>query len=580
LTHSPPTPGARIEGLRANPARLLRPRLTGLWNRWKFAERQEKGAYVLFILFGLGFWASLFGGLIYVVELFYQVEVFGPLLTRKLLELMVVALFGLLIFSNIVVALSTFYLSEDLELLLSLPVSPQAFFYTRFVDTLAQSGWMMVMFGVPVFLAFGLAAGAPWPYYATLAVVVPTYLALPAGFGAVTASVLVTVFPARRLRELLALVGLLFLVGLFILLRVLKPEQLLDPNSFESVAAYVATLQDPVPPLLPPAWAAEVLGASLQGRPYPWLHLGLLASSGIGLTGLARWISSRLYADGWSRSQEARGARFAKNPLFDNVLKTLTSTFTHDRAALVIKDAKVFVRDPAQWSQIFLLLALIVIYLFSVRAMPTQMFHGKLLTGFRNLLAFANIGGVGFVLSAIAVRFQFAAISGEGRAFWILRTAPLTAERYLWSKCLVGLTPMLFVGVTLSVVTNVLLESPLGLNVLSTITTVGMAVGIAGIAIGVGASYPDFKADNVARAASGPGAIVFMVLALAFVCLVVVVEALPVFYVLRASYEETALDARELGIVLLLQTATLIVCALAGALPIKRAAKGLWSRSL
>ena len=60
----------------------------------------------------------------------------------------------------------------------------------------------------------------------------------------------------------------------------------------------------------------------------------------------------------------------------------------------------------------------------------------------------------------------------------------------------------------------------------------------------------------------------------------VVVEALPVFYVLRASYEETALDARELGIVLLLQTATLIVCALAGALPIKRAAKGLWSRSL
>ena len=71
-----------------------------------------------------------------------------------------------------------------------------------------------------------------------------------------------------------------------------------------------------------------------------------------------------------------------------------------------------------------------------------------------------------------------------------------------------------------------------------------------------------------------------MVLALAFVFLVVVVEALPVFYVLRASYEETALDAREMGIVVLLQTATLVVCALACWLPIKHAAKGLWSRSL
>lgn len=570
----------RIEGLRANPARLLAPRVTSLLNRWRHAQRQEKAAYVLFLIFGVGFWGGLFGGLIYVVDLFYQVEVFGPLLTRKLLELMVVALFGLLIFSNIVVALSTFYLSDDLELLLSLPVSPQAFFYTRFGDTLAQSGWMMVMFGVPVFLAFGIAAGAPWPYYATLAVVVPAYLALPATFGAVVASVLVTVFPARRLRELLALVGLLFLVTLFILLRVLKPEQLLDPNSFESVAAYVATLQDPVPALLPPAWAAEVLGASLQGRPYPWLHLALLGFGAVGLTGVSRWITSRLYADGWARSQEAQGARFARNPLFDGFLNRLTTGFSLERRALVIKDAKVFVRDPAQWSQIFLLLALIIIYLFSVRAMPTQMFHGKLLQGFRNILAFANIGGVGFVLSAIAVRFQFAAISGEGRAFWLLRTAPITPEQYLWSKAMTGLVPMLFVGVTLSVVTNVLLESPLSLTVLSTVTTIGMAVGIAGIAIGVGATYPDFKADNVARAASGPGAIVFMVMSLAFVFLVVLVEALPVFYVLRAFYEDTALDARELAIVLLLQTATLAVCWLAAWIPIKRAAPGLWARSL
>ena len=247
---------------------------------------------------------------------------------------------------------------------------------------------------------------------------------------------------------------------------------------------------------------------------------------------------------------------------------------------MLIKDAKVFVRDPAQWSQIFLLLALIVIYVFSVRAMPTHVFHGKLLQGFRSLLAFANIGGVGFVMSAIAVRFQFAAISGEGRAFWMLRTAPISPQRYLATKTLSGLTPILLVGLTLSLVTNLILESPLGLNVLSLLTTLGMAVGISGIAIAIGSAYPDFKADNVARSASGPGAIIFMVMALSFVFLVVAIEALPVFYVLRATYEETPLDLREWSIVVLLQCANLIVCGLAAWIPIRRSAPGLWARNL
>lgn len=575
-----PEAGAPILGLRANPARLLRPRITGLLNRWTHAQPSEKWAYALFLVFGIAFWAALFGGLIYVVDLFYQVEVFGPLLTRKLLELMVVALFGLLLFSNVVVALSTFYLSEDLELLLSLPISPPAFYYTRFIDTLGQSGWMMLMFGVPVFLAFGIAAEANWPYYATLAAVIPAYLALPAAFGAATASVLVTVFPARRLRELLAMVGLLFLVAIFIMLRVLKPEQLLDPSSFESVAAYVATIQAPVPPLLPPAWAAEVLGASLQGRPYPWEHLGLLLFGAVGLTGVSRWVTLRLYPDGWTRSQEARDARFARNDSVDALLRALTRPFSPATRAVLIKDAKIFTRDPAQWSQIFLLLALVVIYVFSVRAMPTQVFHGKLLQGFRNMLAFANIGGVGFVLSAIAVRFQFAAISGEGRAFWLIRTAPISPQRYLWSKVLPGLMPMLVVGLSITLITNVLLESPPGLTALSVLSTLGMALGISGIAIGIGASYPDFKADNIARAASGPGAIVFMVFSLAFVFGVVVLQVVPVFYVLRAALEEAALDGREWAIILLLQAATLLVCGLVAWLPIRRAAPGLWSRNL
>ena len=49
------------------------------------------------------------------------------------------------------------------------------------------------------------------------------------------ASVLVMVFPARRVREALVLLGVVVLVGVFVLIRLVRPERLVDAQSFESV---------------------------------------------------------------------------------------------------------------------------------------------------------------------------------------------------------------------------------------------------------------------------------------------------------------------------------------------------------
>ena len=566
--------------LRVTPRALLQPRVTSLLNRWRKADSRQKFAYTLFGLGGVAFWFGLFFGLGYVAELFYQVEVFGPLITRKLLELMLLALFSMLLFSNVVTALSSFYLSEDLELLLSLPISPETFFYTRLMDTLGQSSWMMGMFGVPVFLSFGLAADADWPFYASLLVVIPAFLLIPASVGAVVSSLLVNGFSARRTKEVLAVMGILFLVSIFILLRIMQPERLLNAQDFESLASYVATLQNPMPLLFPPRWAGDVLGASLQGRPYPWDQLTLLLTGAIGFTGLSRWITTRLWADGWTKAQEATRARLAKAGLFDKTLKALTAGLPRQQGTLLIKDAKVFIRDPAQWSQIFLLISLVVIYLFSVQALPLDFIRGAYAQAFKNALAFLNLGMAGFVMAAIAVRFQFASISGEGRAFWIIRTAPIDPVRYLWTKAFPGWLPMLVVGEILVVASNVILESPPELISVGFGTVLILSLGISGVAVGVNAAYPDFKADNVARAAAGPGAILFMITALLLVALVVALEAIPVWYLLKADLEEASLTTREIGISVMLYAAAALCCGIAAWVPITRAAGGLWARDL
>ena len=46
-----------------------------------------------------------------------------------------------------------------------------------------------------------------------------------------------------------------------------------------------------------------------------------------------------------------------------------------------------------------------------------------------------------FVTAAVAVRFVFPAVSAEGPAFWIVRTAPVRMSSFLWSKLWTGLRP-------------------------------------------------------------------------------------------------------------------------------------------
>ncbi|RME27977.1 MAG: hypothetical protein D6798_03435, partial [Deltaproteobacteria bacterium] len=346
-------------------ARLLWPRLRGTLNRFVRGDRATRLAIVLLGALFLVFWAGIFGLFGWLVDAFYSVEIFGPLLARKLLEIMLLGLFALLCFSNVITALSTFYISDDLELLLSLPVSRESFHLSRLLETMLQSSWMMGVFGLPVAVAYGLAYDAGIDFYLLLPVVGSALVLSAAAVGVGTASVLVNVFPARRVREGLVLAGVLALGFVLVVLRLMRPERLVNADDFESVAAYVAELQAPVPVLLPPRQASDVLVAALGGRPMPWLELGMLVTGAIAAMGVSRWLTAWLYDAGRARTQQARGARLARAGWLDRVLDIATRPLPAGSRALVVKDVKTFVRDPSQWTQGRLVGSIILITLAS-----------------------------------------------------------------------------------------------------------------------------------------------------------------------------------------------------------------------
>lgn len=559
---------------------LLWPRLQGQVNRWKRASRAERVTLVVFAALGLLFWAGLFGLFGWLVSTFHGVEVFGPIISRKLLELVMVSLFGLLCFSNVVTALSTFYISDDLELVLSLPVSRETFHFSRLADTLAQSSWMIALFGLPIFVAYGVAFEAGWTYVAMVALAVPAFVLIAAAVGVGTASLLVRVFPARRLREAVVLTGLLSLGVAFVILRLVRPERLLDADSFESVAAYVAAVDSPVPLLAPPRWASEVLIASLMERPLPGLELGLLLTAAVGTTGVARWITASVYDEGRAKAQEAKAARLAKAGWLDRALELFTRPLAPVAREIVIKDVKVFARDPSQWTQVFLVMAIVAIVLASVAAFPVDIVRGPYSEPWRNGLAYMVFILVGFVMAAVSARFQFTAVSSEGRAFWVVRTGPITAEQFLWAKVWPTLGPMVLVGLVLGVSSTRILGAGPFLVAMSAGTAVFLGFGISGVAVGLGARFADFKADNAARVAQGPAGLFFMVAASSLVFAVVALEALPTWIILRSIFRETALGSRDLlGIGVPLAVAA-VLCIGIGMGALRSGARSLWAREL
>ena len=194
----------------------------------------------------------------------------------------------------------------------------------------------------------------------------------------------------------------------------------------------------------------------------------------------------------------------------------------------MIKDIKSFVRDTTQWSQLFLLVALVVVYIYNFKALPLDRSPIPTAT-LRTAVSFANLALAGFVLSAVAVRFAFPAVSLEGKAFWILQASPVALGSLVRGKFWLNFAPLLVLGELLVYFSNTLLRVADWMMALSLATIFFMTFGITAIGVGVGAMHPKFDYEHVAQVPTSYGGVLSMILSVAFIGLCVMIEAWPVY---------------------------------------------------
>lgn len=512
---------------------LLWPKIIGKMAKIR-TDRGRSFKTAVLLVVGLFFWALIFGVIWRMLLYFRNTQGIGDLLAAKLLGLALLTFLSILLLSNVITSLSSFFLSQDLELLMASPTDTLKIYGARLTETILNSSWMVGLLAVPLFLAYGFAYRADALFYVlALAVMVP-FLVLPAVVGVSITLILVNVFPARRTRDLLALFGLFAAAGIVAGLRFLRPERLVRPEEFRDLVDFMAVLRTPSSVWLPNEWATDTLMAYLNGffDPFPFF---LLLSTAAAFVVFGSWLHLRFYRSGFSRAQE--GVTRRGHPSRSRWLDRLLARLSHRSRVLIAKEIRIFFRDATQWSQLILLGVLVVVYVYNIKVLP--LYTGETISFFLiNLVSFLNLGLAGFVVAAIAARFVFPAMSLEGRMMWLLRSSPLDVRSLFWAKYWVGALPLLAVSIPLIVVTNLILGVSPFVFALSTGTMVMATFALTALALGFGALFPNYESDNVAEIPTSFGGLLFMMVAVGYLSGVIILEAWPVYSFLSANVRD------------------------------------------
>jgi ABC-2 type transport system permease protein len=493
-------------------------------------ERGRGARFGLLAVMGLLFWAFIYTVLFKLLVYFRGVPDLGPFLAGKLLGIILVGFFSILLLSNIITALSSFFLARDLDLLVAGPVDWLTLYGAKLLETGVNSSWMVVLMAIPMFAAFGVAYhGGPLFPLIVLAVFIP-FLVVPAVIGSAITLVLVNIFPARRTRDILSVIAVLAAGGIVLLFRIIRPERLARPEGFRSLVEFVTILRTPTSPFLPSEWVQRAVLGWLNYRP-DWISVYLLWSTAAAAFVLGAVLHRQLYSIGFSKAQES-AQRFVRGGVMGNVGHRLLSPLGILKRELVLKELRLFFRDTTQWSQLILLAVLVVVYVFNIKYLPLR---GEGITFFLvNVIPFLNLVLAGFVLASIAARFIFPSVSLEGRTLWLLRSSPMPVRDLLWAKFWVGTTPLLLLALGIVGVTNALLQVSDFMFAVSVMTITMMTFALCGMALGFGTLFPQFETENAAQIPTSFGGLVFMIASIGLIAGVIILEARPVYSFLSA----------------------------------------------
>ncbi len=491
---------------------------------------------VLSVLFWYGLF-RLFGAGFAFLDMAIGHDVTYAQTVQTIYNVFFASLMMMLVLSSGIILYGGLYCSSEVEFLLTTPIRPERIVLHKFQEAILFSSWGFLLLGSPMLVAHGLQVGAPWYYFALLVPFMGAFVYIPGGIGAIFC--MLFVHRLARLRRHLLLLGSVGAIGIGAVLVWLMlgttEGNLLTPLWFQEM---LARLQFSEHRLLPSWWLSSGLLEAARNETSPlgrasWaeslLFLSLLISNALFFRVLAVAIGSRVYRASYSELRTERARRQPRQSFWlDRAVMNGMPMLTRQMRLLIVKDLRLFRRDPVQWSQFLIFFGLLTLYFVNIRRFSYDVNY----TAWVNMISFLNLAVVGLILSTFTTRFIFPMLSLEGRRFWILSMLPVRRDSILWGKFLFAAVGSTVPCCALILLSDLMLRiSPLVLAI-HQLTCLLLCVGLSGIAVGLGAKMPDLREESPSKIAAGFGGTLCLVVSAIYIIVVVLLTALPShFYV-------------------------------------------------
>ena len=488
-----------------------------------------------------------------------QIETATPFfalgLLRNVLSMVFLVSTVVLFSSALTASIGAFFTDLDLDLYHAAPRSKLRLILARWAKTLLQSATIVFLFLVPLFVAFAKQYQLGAEFYPVTLISLALLLSIPVSLACLVIVLLVRWFPVRRVHQIVATLAILVLTLAVVAFRMSRPERFFTAVTTDDVTQVLRAIELPSMNIYPGTSLADMMVNRAQKVPAPFVppRIAIIAAALFAAFVLG---SVRTYFPAFVRARESMAPVALGSAAFTRVIDRLLTGVSAPVRAMIAKEIRTLGRDVAQWSQLFLMAALLFIYLYNIRMLPLG---GDARA---TIVAYANIGMAGFVISAICLRFAYPSVSAEGKAFWLVQTAPVSYRKFLLVKVAVYAAPLTLFAIILTTIANLILGANAAVWAFTLIGSSLLAFTLVSLGVGMGAYRPNFAAENPLQVGLSLGGFAYMALSLLYVGTVMLLMARPIMRYLFWRMFDVSDEARWIATAVPLVTAVTVSIAL------------------
>ena len=486
----------------------------------------------------------------------------GLFLLHEFLSIVFFIFFLSINIGNIIVLFSTLYKSDEIGFLLAKPVTPVKIFTIKFLDNFFYSSSTLLLIILTAFLGYGIYFHINILSILSLIVfnLFPMMLSA-ASIGVIILLLLMKLSTKINFKLIIYSLIFLYLALLISFFKLSSPVTLVNKvmEYYPNIDQYFDKLIPAVYRLLPNHWLSESLYWIVLNQPekaLPYYTFQIITIFILLL--IAITLGNKWYYSTWLNSVYLKNQKNIKNEFSSSIFDFNRSSFFPSQTEVIIKkELKLFFREPSQVIHLSLLLALISIFIFSLKGLTLL---GSKIAEFQTIIYLSVFVFNVLFISTLSLRFVFPIVSLEGESFWKIRTSPLNAMHTVKIKLIIYFIPIFIIAQVLSYFANRKFSDALILH--SGIITTFACIALVLLNFGMGAIFANYKEKNPIRVSSSQGAAISFLLNIVFMVFLVIILAAPFNNFFKAAYHHLQSDFSQIIIASIIIGLTSLVISL------------------